>query len=86
MLLLVKYNGVFLIFSQSYRGSVLESASKDTVVLKVMATDGDMAKGPEGYGDIRYTLTGENVHLFSIDSVTGEIKVYSTITNMKNKL
>lgn len=55
---------------------VLESAPKDTHVLKVEAFDQDEANTTLGYGDIRYSLTGENANLFTIDPLTGEIKVF----------
>lgn len=72
-------------FFQDYKGSVLESASKGTPVLNVSAIDGDNLKGNEGFGDIRYYLTGENAVLFSIDPMTGQI-IVSKIINLVIKL
>ncbi|RZF46512.1 hypothetical protein LSTR_LSTR009294 [Laodelphax striatellus] len=63
-------------FSQkSYKGSVLESANQGTPILTVKATDGDMARGANGFGDIRYAISGENAGLFEIDPLSGDIKV-----------
>ncbi|KAL1131312.1 hypothetical protein AAG570_010930 [Ranatra chinensis] len=58
-----------------YKGTVQESAHKDSYVLKVEATDSDKSNTTKGYGDIVYSLSGENAALFSINSSTGEIRV-----------
>lgn len=58
-----------------YHAKVIESAYKGSPVITVEAFDADEANTTLGYGDVRYSLTGENAALFSINSTTGEIKV-----------
>ncbi|XP_075230581.1 cadherin-related family member 1-like [Lycorma delicatula] len=48
---------------QKYHGSVIEGANKGTPVLTVKATDGDLARTPQGFGDIRYSLTVSPVNV-----------------------
>lgn len=47
--------------------------------MNVTAVDGDMPKTPDGFGDVQYSLSGENSALFSIDSMTGEIRVSAVV-------
>ncbi|XP_059061390.1 cadherin-23 [Achroia grisella] len=62
-----------------YKVSVLESVKHPEQVVTVKATDADAVLTEndkhKGYADIRYTLKGENSDLFSIDNVTGVIKI-----------
>ncbi|KAG8278461.1 hypothetical protein J6590_019089 [Homalodisca vitripennis] len=60
---------------QIYQGSVLESATNGTLVMNLSATDGDVSRTSDGFGDIRYSLSGENAASFVIDPVIGQIKV-----------
>lgn len=68
------------IFDQKdYKISVLESAKSSKIVLNVKATDMDSSSTEEeikrGYGEVRYSLTGENANLFEVDPVMGNIQV-----------
>uniref|UniRef100_T1IAK5 Cadherin domain-containing protein n=1 Tax=Rhodnius prolixus TaxID=13249 RepID=T1IAK5_RHOPR len=58
-----------------YHGQIFESAVQGTPVLTVEATDGDMANTSAGYGDVMYSLSGESMALFTVNSITGEIVV-----------
>lgn len=58
-----------------YHGKVVESAGKNTVVLQVEAVDNDESNTTLGFGDVTYSLSGENAALFYINASTGEIKV-----------
>ncbi|XP_024085574.1 cadherin-23-like [Cimex lectularius] len=58
-----------------YKGQIYESAAKGTIVLNVKAVDGDEFNTTLGYGDIKYSLSGENAALFSIDPNSGTITV-----------
>ncbi|XP_069544623.1 protocadherin gamma-A11-like [Brachyistius frenatus] len=67
------------VFSQAvYKASVPENSPPDTIVIIVSATDAD-----EGVnGDVTYDLgdvSDDDMHLFSIDSKTGEIRVTGVI-------
>lgn len=67
-------------FSQKdYKISVLESAKSSKIVLNVKATDMDSSSTEEeikrGYGEVRYSLTGENANLFEVDPLLGNIQV-----------
>lgn len=68
---------MFVFIPQYYHGSVIEGATKGTSVLTVKATDEDMPRTPQGFGDVQYSLAGEHAALFEIDPNTGEIKVSS---------
>lgn len=61
---------------QIYRTSLVESSPKGTVVLSARANDKDLPTSQ--YGTIRYHLGGENSNLFTVDSISGEIKVSGT--------
>lgn len=68
------------VFSQKdYKISVLESAKPSKIVLNVKATDMDSSNTEQeiqrGYGEVRYSLTGENANLFEVDPITGNIQV-----------
>lgn len=68
------------VFSQKdYKISVLESAKPSKIVLNVKATDLDSSNTEQeiqrGYGEVRYSLTGENANLFEMDPITGNIQV-----------
>ncbi|XP_063531882.1 cadherin-23 [Cydia strobilella] len=62
-----------------YKVSVLESIKDQEQILTVTASDADAVLTEEdkakGYSDIRYTLRGENSDLFTINNVTGVIKL-----------
>ncbi|XP_052751367.1 cadherin-23 [Galleria mellonella] len=62
-----------------YKVSVLESIKHPEQIVTVKATDADAVLSEDdklkGYADIRYTIKGENSDLFSIDNVTGVIKI-----------
>lgn len=62
-----------------YHGQIFESAIQGTPVLTVEATDGDMANTSAGYGDVMYSLSGESMALFTVNSITGEIVVSNQI-------
>lgn len=51
----------------------MESSPKGTVVLSARANDKDLPTSQ--YGMIRYHLGGENSNLFTVDPISGEIKV-----------
>lgn len=68
------------IFGQKdYKISVLESVKPSKIVLNVNAMDLDSSNTEQeiqrGYGEVRYSLTGENANLFEVDPVTGNIQV-----------
>ncbi|VVC39330.1 Hypothetical protein CINCED_3A006945 [Cinara cedri] len=56
-----------------YQTSLVESSPKGTVVLSARANDKDLPTSQ--FGMIRYHLGGENSNLFTVDPVSGEIKV-----------
>lgn len=62
-----------------YKVSVLESIKDQEQILTVTATDADAVLTDEdktkGYSELRYTLRGDNSDLFTINNVTGVIKV-----------
>ncbi|KAG5269872.1 hypothetical protein AALO_G00207140 [Alosa alosa] len=53
-----------------YSLSVLEDVKVGSVLLRVRATDADL----DSYAQIRYTLTGDGAHNFSLHPHTGELK------------
>jgi len=68
------------IFEQKdYKISVLESVKPSKIVLNVQAVDMDSSKTEQevqrGYGEVRYSLTGENANLFEVDPIMGNIQV-----------
>jgi len=68
------------VFEQKdYKISVLESVKPSKIVLNVQAVDMDSSKTEQevqrGYGEVRYSLTGENANLFEVDSIMGNIQV-----------
>lgn len=74
------------VFGQKdYKISVLESAKPSKIVLNVKATDMDSSNTEQeikrGYGEVRYSLTGENANLFEIDPVLGNIQVKNFQSN-----
>lgn len=58
---------------------MLESIKHPELLATVKATDGDAVLTEEdktkGYSDVRYLLRGENSDLFTINNITGVIKV-----------
>lgn len=73
------------IFSHpDYKISVLESAKAPKIVLNVRATDADSSNTEQeikrGYGEVRYSLTGENANLFEIDPMSGNIQIGENVT------
>lgn len=68
------------IFTQEdYKISILESTKPSKIVLNVKAMDMDCSNTEQevkrGYGEVRYSLTGENANLFEADPITGSIQV-----------
>ena len=68
------------IFTQKdYKISVLESAKPSRIVLNVRATDMDSSSTEQevkrGYGEVRYSLVGENANMFEVEPITGNIQV-----------
>lgn len=68
------------VFGQKdYKISVLESVKPSKIVLNVKAMDLDSSNTEQevqrGYGEVRYSLTGENANLFEVDPITGNIQV-----------
>lgn len=68
------------VFGQmDYKISVLESVKPSKIVLNVKAMDMDSSNTEQevqrGYGEVRYSLTGENANLFEVDPITGNIQV-----------
>jgi len=55
-----------------YKGNITENAEYPTPIVKVEATDADDSTN---YGAIRYSLKGPQSHLFTIDELTGLIRV-----------
>ena len=67
------------VFSQEvYKANLSENAPLDTVVVKVSATDAD--EGPNGEISYEFSRVSSKARkIFSLNSLTGEIKVISTI-------
>lgn len=68
------------IFTQKdYKISVLESVKPPKIVLNVRATDMDSSSTEQevkrGYGEVRYSLVGENANMFEVEPITGNIQV-----------
>ncbi|XP_034183183.2 cadherin 74A [Osmia lignaria lignaria] len=73
------------IFTQSdYKISVLESAQSSKIVLNVKATDVDSSNTEQevrrGYGEVRYSLIGENANMFEVDTISGNIQIAANTT------
>lgn len=70
-----------------YKVSVLESIKDQEQILTVTATDADAVLTDEdktkGYSELRYTLRGDNSDLFTINNVTGVIKVDNILINFR---
>lgn len=67
------------IFTQrDFKISVLESAKPSRIVLNVRATDMDSSSTEQevkrGYGEVRYSLVGENANMFEVEPITGNIQ------------
>lgn len=74
------------VFTQKdYKISVLESIKPSMVVLNVKAIDMDSSSTEQevrrGYGEVRYSLTGENANLFEVDPIMGNIQVRIIVSN-----
>ncbi|XP_015601930.1 cadherin-23 [Cephus cinctus] len=72
-------------FSQKdYKISVLESSKPSKIVLNVKATDMDSSNTEQevkrGYGEVRYSITGENANMFEIDPISGNVKIAPNTT------
>ncbi|KAL2722130.1 protocadherin-like wing polarity protein stan isoform X1 [Vespula maculifrons] len=69
---------------KDYKISVLESAKPSKIVLNVKATDMDSSNTEQevkrGYGEVRYSLIGENANMFEVDSITGNIQITANTT------
>lgn len=68
------------VFAQKdYKISVLESEKPSKIVLNVKATDMDSSNTEQevrrGYGEVRYSLIGENANMFEVEPITGNIQV-----------
>nr|XP_003700747.1 PREDICTED: cadherin EGF LAG seven-pass G-type receptor 2 [Megachile rotundata]XP_012134616.1 PREDICTED: cadherin EGF LAG seven-pass G-type receptor 2 [Megachile rotundata] len=73
------------VFTQKdYKISVLESAKPSKIVLNVKATDMDSSNTEQevrrGYGEVRYSLIGENANMFEVDPITGNIQIAANTT------
>ncbi|XP_076643103.1 cadherin 74A [Halictus rubicundus] len=78
------------IFAQKdYKISVLESAKPSKIVLNVKATDMDSSATEQeikrGYGEVRYSITGENANLFEVDPISGNIQIAANTTLDREK-
>ncbi|KYQ51361.1 Cadherin-23 [Trachymyrmex zeteki] len=78
------------VFGQKdYKISVLESAKPSKIVLNVQALDMDSSKTEQevqrGYGEVRYSLTGENANLFEVDPIMGNIQIAANTTLDREK-
>lgn len=72
------------VFGQKdYKISVLESEKPSKIVLNVKATDMDSSNTEQevrrGYGEVRYSLIGENANMFEVEPITGNIQVNKII-------
>ncbi|KAL0099048.1 hypothetical protein PUN28_020237 [Cardiocondyla obscurior] len=73
------------VFKQKdYKISVLESAKPSKIVLNVQAVDMDSSKTEQevqrGYGEVRYSLTGENANIFEVEPIMGNIQIAANTT------
>ncbi|XP_053092826.1 protocadherin gamma-A11 isoform X8 [Pangasianodon hypophthalmus] len=74
------------VFSQpTYRVSLSENSPKDTVVVRVSATDKDKGSNSEITYSFSQSTGKEAIELFNIDSDTGEIKVKGVLDFEKSK-
>lgn len=66
------------VFSQnSYKTSISESAEYPQSILTVIASDKD---SQEGFGTIRYSLSGDGSDVFEIDETSGTISIRENMT------
>ncbi|XP_017888603.1 cadherin-23 [Ceratina calcarata] len=77
-------------FTQNdYKISILESEKPSKIVLSVRATDLDSSNTEEeikrGYGEVRYSLIGENANMFEIEPTIGNIKIAANTTLDREK-
>ncbi|XP_033194669.1 cadherin 74A isoform X1 [Bombus vancouverensis nearcticus] len=78
------------IFTQKdYKISVLESVKPPKIVLNVRATDMDSSSTEQevkrGYGEVRYSLVGENANMFEVEPITGNIQIATNTTLDREK-
>lgn len=78
------------VFTQKdYKISVLESEKPAKVVLNVKAMDMDSSNTEQevkrGYGEVRYSLTGENANMFEVEPITGNIQIATNTTLDREK-
>ncbi|KAJ1528348.1 hypothetical protein ONE63_006768 [Megalurothrips usitatus] len=69
----------------SYHTSVLESTRYPAHILAVSATDGDAPGSARGFGEVRYSLSGENARSFVVDPLSGSIQVAPNATLDREK-
>ncbi|KAF7997629.1 hypothetical protein HCN44_006200 [Aphidius gifuensis] len=72
------------VFDQKdYKISILEDSKPHKTVLNVKAIDIDSSNNEEettrGYGEVRYSLTGENANLFEINLINGTISIANDV-------
>ncbi|XP_063973499.1 cadherin-23 isoform X2 [Diachasmimorpha longicaudata] len=69
---------------KDYKISILEDSKPSRIVLNVKAMDMDSSNTEQevkrGYGEVRYSLIGENANFFEIDSVNGNIRIANDTT------
>lgn len=70
------------LFQDKYEASVKENSPKDTFVINVTASDGDLGN----YGRITYAFKGEYISDFDVDAKTGVIKVANSATLDREKV
>ncbi|XP_076162482.1 cadherin 74A [Ptiloglossa arizonensis] len=74
---------------KDYKISVLESEKPLKIVLNVKATDMDSSNTEQevkrGYGEVRYSLTGENANMFEVEPITGNIQIATNTTLDREK-
>lgn len=67
---------------KDYKIAILESVTPSKIILNVKATDMDSSNTEEekkrGYGEVRYSITGENANMFEINSINGNVQVCFT--------
>ncbi|XP_016921882.1 cadherin-23 isoform X3 [Apis cerana] len=78
------------VFAQKdYKISVLESEKPSKIVLNVKATDMDSSNTEQevrrGYGEVRYSLIGENANMFEVEPITGNIQIATNTTLDREK-
>ncbi|XP_043475497.1 cadherin-23 [Leptopilina heterotoma] len=64
---------------KDYKIAILESVTPSKIILNVKATDMDSSNTEEekkrGYGEVRYSITGENANMFEINSINGNVQI-----------